>query len=172
MKANLRFDFLVDMQKNSITVRREFAAKRQLVWDCHTKRELLDQWFAPKPLTTKTKHMEFKDGGYWHYAMITPDGQAFWSRLDYQTISPIDGYAALDGFSDENGAVNPDLPRARWDVAFTDAKERTLVTTVVQYNSPEDVQKVIDMGLKDGMASTLERLDELLLAMGVSEAQA
>lgn len=172
MKANHRFDFLVDMQKNTITVRREFAAKRQLVWDCHTKRELLDQWFAPKPLTTKTKHMEFKAGGYWHYAMITPDGQSFWSRLDYQTISPIDGYAALDGFSDETGAVNPDLPRARWDVAFTDAKERTLVTTVVQYNSPEDVQKVIDMGLKDGMASTLERLDELLLVMGVSEAQA
>ncbi|GCB02488.1 SRPBCC domain-containing protein [Ralstonia sp. SET104] len=172
MKPDLRFDFLVDMQKSSITVRREFAAKRQLVWDCHTKRELLDQWFAPKPLTTKTKHMEFKEGGYWHYAMITPDGQTFWSRLDYQTINPIDGYAALDGFSDEAGVVNPDLPRARWDVAFADAKERTLVTTVVLYNSPEDVQKVIDMGLKDGMTSTLERLDELLLTLGAPQMQA
>ncbi|MCQ9371844.1 SRPBCC domain-containing protein, partial [Corynebacterium sp. 35RC1] len=110
MKADLRFDFLVDMQKSSLTVRREFAAKRQLVWDCHTKRELLDQWFAPKPLTTKTKHMEFKEGGYWHYAMITPDGESFWSRLDYQKINPIDGYAALDAFSDEAGAVNPDMP--------------------------------------------------------------
>lgn len=172
MKADLRFDFLVDMQKNSITVRREFAAKRQLVWDCHTKCELLDQWFAPKPLTTKTKHMEFREGGYWHYAMITPDGQSFWSRLDYQTISPIDGYAALDGFCDETGVVNPDLPRARWDVAFTDAKERTLVTTVVLYNSSDDLQKAIDMGLKDGLTSTLERLDELLVAMGVSPVQA
>jgi hypothetical protein len=36
------------------------------------------------------------------------------------------------------------------------------VTTIVFYNSPEDVQKAIDMGLKDGLASTLERLDELL----------
>jgi hypothetical protein len=33
------------------------------------------------------------------------------------------------------------------------------------YKSAEDVQKVIDMGLKDGLASTLERLDELLLTM-------
>lgn len=172
MKADLRFDFLVDMQKSSLTVRREFAAKRQLVWDCYTKRELLDQWFAPKPLTTKTKHMEFKPGGYWHYAMITPDGQAFWSRQDYQTINPIDGYAALDAFSDETGAVNPDLPRARWDVTFTDANERTLVTTVVFYNSPEDVQKVIDMGMKEGLSSTLERLDELLLTLNAPQAQA
>ncbi|WP_266157738.1 SRPBCC family protein [Dyella silvatica] len=166
MAAELQFDFVVDKEKHTITVKREFAAGRQLVWDCHTKRELLDRWFAPKPLTTKTSHMEFKPGGYWHYAMITPDGQAFWSRLDYQAIHPIDSYAALDGFCDEAGIVNPDMPRARWDVAFTDAKERTLVTTVVLYNSAGDVQKAIDMGLKDGLASTLERLDELLLEMG------
>ncbi|MGM3277673.1 SRPBCC domain-containing protein [Ralstonia sp. 24A2] len=170
MNAKLQFDFLVDKEKSSITVKKAFAAKRQLVWDCHTKPELLDRWFAPKPLTTKTKHMEFKAGGYWHYGMTTPDGQTFWSRLDYQSISPIDGYTALDGFSDETGVVNPDMPRARWDVTFTDAKETTLVTTVVVYNSPEDVQKVIDMGLKEGMASTLERLDELLLVIGAAEA--
>ncbi|KHK57856.1 ATPase [Ralstonia sp. A12] len=171
MKAELQFDFLVDKEKSSITVKKAFAAKRQLVWDCHTKRELLDRWFAPKPLTTQTKHMEFKAGGYWLYAMITPEGQAFWSRLDYQSINPIDGYTALDGFSDETGVVNPDMPRARWDVAFTDMRDQTLVTTVVVYNSPEDVQKVIDMGLRDGMTSTLERLDELLLTLG-AEAQA
>jgi uncharacterized protein YndB with AHSA1/START domain len=166
MKTELKFDFLVDKEKNSITVKREFAARRQLVWDCHTKRELLDRWFAPKPLTTKTKHMEFRKGGYWHYAMVTPDGQAFWNRLDYQTINPIDGYLALDGFCDEGGIINPDLPRARWDVSFADVLEWTLVTTIVFYNSPEDVQKAIDMGLKDGLASTLERLDELLNVIG------
>ena len=165
MKLSLQFDFLVDKEQNRIIVKREFAAKRQLVWDCHTKRELLDRWFAPNPLTTKTKHMEYKAGGYWHYAMITPDGQSFWSRIDYQTISPIDGYTALDGFSDEAGVVNPDMPRSRWEVTFTDANERTLVTTVVAYNSAEDVQKVVDMGMKEGMTSTLERLDELLLTI-------
>jgi uncharacterized protein YndB with AHSA1/START domain len=100
--------------------------------------------------------------------MVTPEGQAFWNRLDYRTINPIEGYAALDGFCDETGVVNPDLPRARWDVAFTDAQERTLVTTVVQYSSPDDVQKAIDMGLKDGLASTLERLDELLDSIGAT----
>jgi hypothetical protein len=46
------------------------------------------------------------------------------------------------------------------------------VTTVVLYNSPDDVQKAIDMGLKDGLASTLERLDELLHITGLPEARA
>lgn len=171
MRPDLRFDFIADKERRSIIMRREFAAERQLVWDCHTKRELLDQWFAPKPLSAKTKHMDFREGGHWHYGMVTPEGQTFWSRLDYLAINPIDSYAALDGFCDEAGVVNPDLPRARWDVAFTDAApSRTLVTTVVLYKSADDVQKVIDMGLKNGMTSTLERLDELLEALRTSVA--
>jgi uncharacterized protein YndB with AHSA1/START domain len=168
MKTNLEFQFLADKDRRTITIKREFAAPHQLVWDCHTKSELLDKWFAPKPLTTKTKHMEFKEGGYWHYAMVTPDGQEFWNRMDYRTIDPINGYKALDGFCDAAGIVNTDMPRSNWDVQFADLRERTRVTTVVLYNSAEDMQKAIDMGLKDGLASTLERLDELLASLSHS----
>ncbi|SHM74001.1 Uncharacterized conserved protein YndB, AHSA1/START domain [Duganella sacchari] len=165
MKADLQFDFVVDKEKSTITVQREFAAGRQLVWDCYTKSELLDRWFAPKPLTTKTKSMEFREGGHWHYAMVEPNGQEYWGRLDYQTIQPIDRYTALDGFSDASGALNPDLPRSTWSVTFSDKADHTVVETVVAYASPEAIQQVIDMGMKDGMTSTLERLDELLLAL-------
>jgi uncharacterized protein YndB with AHSA1/START domain len=50
-------------------------------------------------------------------------------------------------------------------VAFAGAQDRTTVTTVIQYDSAQDVQKVIDMGLQAGLTSTLERLDELLLTL-------
>ena len=162
MKPELRFDFVADRSKGALTISREFDAGRQLVWDCHTKQELLDQWFAPKGLTTQTKHMDFRNGGYWHYAMITPDGQRFWNRLDYLAIDPIDTYEAMDGFCDETGAISPEMPRSKWVVTFADAADRTIVTTAVQYDSPDGLQKAIEMGLEGGMASTMERLDELL----------
>ena len=165
MTLKLQFDFVVDQEKSTITIKREFAGKRQLVWDCHTKSELLDRWFAPKPLTTKTKSMDFREGGHWHYAMVDPTGQEYWGRVDYLTIQPIDNYTSFDGFSDATGAVNPALPRAKWHVTFSDAKAHTLVETVVAYASPEALQQVINMGLKEGLASTLERLDELLLVL-------
>jgi hypothetical protein len=38
-----------------------------------------------------------------------------------------------------------------------------VVETVVSYASAEALQQVIDMGMKEGLRSTLERLDELLL---------
>lgn len=165
MKSTLQFDFIVDKEKNTITVKREFAADRQLVWDCHTKRELLDQWFAPEPFTTKTKFMDFTEGGHWLYAMVQPDGQEFWGRMDYLSIRPIKGYTALDAFCDDKGEINPDLPRASWDVVFEDRGEKSLVQTVVQYKSLEELETVIQMGMKEGLTSTLERLDTLLLKL-------
>jgi len=165
VKADVQFDFLVDKEKNTITIKREFAAKRQLVWNCYTKSELLDQWFAPKPLTTKTKFMDFSEGGHWLYAMVDPDGQEYWGRMDYQTIQPIDNYISLDGFCDDTGALNPELPRAEWNVTFSDVATHTVVETVVSYTSPEALQQVVQMGLKEGLTSTLERLDELLLTL-------
>ncbi len=50
-------------------------------------------------------------------------------------------------------------------VNFTEVATSTLVETVVSYPSPEAVQQVIDMGMKEGIASTLERLDELLVIL-------
>ena len=162
MSPKLLFDFIVDNDQKTMTIKREYDAKRQLVWDCHTRSELLDQWFAPKPLTTKTKSMDFREGGHWHYVMVDPSGPEYWGRLDYQTIRPIDNYTALDGFCDASGALNPDLPRAEWNVSFFERDTRTLVENIVSYPSAEAIQQVIDMGMKDGMTSTLERLDELL----------
>jgi uncharacterized protein YndB with AHSA1/START domain len=163
VKADLQFEFLVDKEKNTLTIKREFAAKRQLVWNCYTKSELLDKWFAPKPLTTQTKFMDFSEGGHWLYAMVEPSGQEYWGRMDYQSIRPIDYYAALDGFCDNTGTLNPDLPRSKWDVTFSDLAAHTVVQTVVSYTSAEAMQQVIDMGMKEGLTSTLERLDEFLL---------
>lgn len=162
MIHNLQFDFLVDKEKNTLTIRREFLAGRQLVWDCYTKSELLDQWFAPEPLTTKTKSMEFREGGHWHYAMVEPNGTEYWGWTEYVKIKPIDYYTALDAFSNAAGEINNDLPRAEWRVTFTDKDENALVETIVTYKSLSELEQVIQMGMEQGMMATLKKLDQLL----------
>lgn len=162
MTPDLRFDFMADMQTGILTMRREFAAPRPLVWDCHTKSDLLDQWFAPKPMSTKTKSFEFREGGHWHYAMVDPSGTEYWGLVEYLSITPIERYRTRDHFADAEGVVNADLPGATWDVTFEDRETRSLVQSVITYASARDLQTVIDMGMKEGLASTLEKLDELL----------
>lgn len=165
MNSNLQFDFLADKENNTLTIRREFAAHRQLVWDCYTKAELLNQWFAPKPFSTKTKSMDFREGGHWHYAMIDPDGNEHWGWTEYTSINPIDGYTTHDAFSNEAGEINTALPRDNWVVTFTDKGGHTVVEKVVTYASLTDLETVLNMGMEEGMKSTLEKLDELLLTI-------
>lgn len=165
MKNNLQFDFIADKEKNTLTIRREFLGDRPLVWDCYTKSELLDRWFAPAPLTTRTKSMDFREGGHWHYAMVEPNGTAYWGYTEYVKINPIDYYTALDAFSNEAGEINKDLPRAEWLVTFTDKGENALVETIVTYKSLSDLETVIQMGMEQGMLATLEKLDALLVTL-------
>jgi uncharacterized protein YndB with AHSA1/START domain len=165
MTSHPKFVFSADTTNGTLTIGREFAAKRQLVWDCYTKSELLNQWFAPKPLTTKTKSMDFREGGHWHYAMMDPSGAEYWGLFNYHEIKPIDRYTALDGFCDAEGKLNPAMPRSNWEVTFADMQDRTRVQTIVTYASSADLEKVMQMGMQDGMTSTLERLDELLATL-------
>lgn len=163
MKTTLQFDFIVDKQKNTLTVKKQFAAGRQLVWDCHTKSELLEKWFAPKPFTAKSKEMDFREGGHWLYAMVDPEGKEFWARMDYVKINPISSYTLLDAFCDEKGNLNPDLPRANWVATFKEqGKDTTLVETVVTYNSLSELETVMQMGMKEGLTMCIEQLDELI----------
>lgn len=156
------FQFQADPEQASMTISRGFAAPRALVWDCYSKAELLDRWYAPSPLTARTKTMDFRPGGHWHHAMVTPDGQEYWSRLDYLAISPIDGYTGFDGFSDPEGNMVESMPMSRQDLRFREVAGGTMVVCQVQYDSAEDLQKVIDMGVETGIASTMQRLADLL----------
>jgi uncharacterized protein YndB with AHSA1/START domain len=95
--------------------------------------------------------------------MIDPTGPEYWGRMDYVKINPIDSYSGLDAFSNEKGEINPELPRAHWQVEFTDKGDNTVVQSVITYNSLSDLESVIKMGMEEGLTSTMGRLDELLV---------
>lgn len=165
MNSNMQFDFLVDKESNIITINREFAADRDIVWDAYTQSEYLEQWFAPKPWKAKTKTMDFREGGCWLYAMCGPNGEEHWARADYLKINPKDSYAVRDAFCDSEGNDNPDLPKANWLVMFSDVSDNTLVNMVIKYESLNDLETIIKMGFKEGMTMTLDGLDELLASL-------
>jgi uncharacterized protein YndB with AHSA1/START domain len=58
--------------------------------------------------------------------------------------------------------INQDLPQAEWVVTFTDKDDHALVETIVTYDSLADLETVIQMGMKEGMIATFEKMDELL----------
>jgi PhnB protein len=162
MNSSLLFDFSVNKENNTIHVTRDFAANRSLVWDAWTKPELLDLWWAPKPFRTQTKSMDFREGGMWHYAMISPENEVHWCKLDYQTIEDKKSYSGLDGFCDEHGNLNEAFPRSLWNNVFSDNGENTTVNITIKYETLEDLEKIISYGFKEGFSMAMENLDQYI----------
>lgn len=165
MNTNLTFNFSVNKETNTILVKREFAAERPLVWEAYTKSELLDQWWAPKPWKARTKTMDFREGGHWHYAMVGPAGEEHWARVDYQSIQIPKKFTGLDAFADADGNVNNDLPRSKWDVFFEDKGPVTVVELHISYDDLAQLEATLQMGFKEGLAMGMEGLDELLTTL-------
>ena len=160
MNNDLLFDFTVDKQSKTVTLTREFAAELPLVWDAYTKPELLDQWWAPKPWASRTKAMDFRVGGRRFYAMVSPEGEERWSIQKYTSISPKTNFKLFNAFADKD--ENPELPGSDWDLNFSEENGTTKVSISIYNESLERMEKMIEMGFKEGFTATLDYLDELL----------
>jgi uncharacterized protein YndB with AHSA1/START domain len=163
MNKNLLFDFTVDKTTKTVFINREFASELSLVWDAFTKQELLDQWWAPKPWLSKTKFMNFKVGGRRFYAMVSPEGEERWSIQEYTSISPMTNFKMLNAFADKN--ENPELPGSEWDLNFSEQNGKTKVSIAIYNESLARLEKMIEMGFKEGLTMTMKNLEDLLTTL-------
>ena len=160
MTNDLLFDFTVDKAAKTVFITREFDADLSLVWDAFTKAEILDQWVAPKPWTSRTKHMNFEVGGRRFYAMVSPEGQERWAIQQYTSISPKTNFKMFNTFADQD--ENPQLPGSDWDYTFNEQDGKTTVRVTIYNESLERMEKMIEMGFKEGFTVTLNQLVNLL----------
>lgn len=159
--SNLQFDFTVDKSTKTVFISRQFEAEQSLVWDAFTKQEILDQWWAPKPYTSKTVKMDFKVGGRRFYAMVSADGKEMgWHIQDYTSISPKTNFKFFSAFADKD--ENPFLPGSNWDLTFSESNGITEVHISIYNDSLERMEKMIEMGFKEGFTATLIELTSLL----------
>lgn len=162
MKNSIVFEFSVDKENKMIRVEREFAAPLAKVWAAWTQSEILDQWWAPKPWQTKTKSLDFREGGSWLYAMVGPDNTTQWCKADYKSIKTHISFSGIDAFCDENGNITMDFPRSLWTNQFKEYSRSTLVSIEIEYQKLDDLEKIIEMGFREGFTAALENLDKLL----------
>jgi uncharacterized protein YndB with AHSA1/START domain len=170
---NLLFDFTVDKAKATIHVTREFAADLDLVWDAFTKAEILDQWMGPKPYRVQTKEMDFREGGRWLYAMVSPENEAptRYSLAEFVEIQPKSSFTTKNSFSDENGnPIDSGFTFSMTKNSFKAGGEKTTVEIVKKMASLAQLEKFIEGGYyQKGTEMGMKNLDEYLLTLVTSK---
>jgi uncharacterized protein YndB with AHSA1/START domain len=164
------FNFTVDRDNLVVKIERSFDAPLDLVWSAWTEAEILDQWWAPQPYKAETKIMDFREGGRWLYAMVSPQGERVgWNSKDFSTIAPRKGFTYRSYFCDENGVAPAGMTGSTWVNSFTESNGVTLVTNNVHVDSLAHLEAQIKMGFKEGYTMGLDQLEKLLAQLAKKE---
>jgi uncharacterized protein YndB with AHSA1/START domain len=149
-------------ESNQLIAKRTFEAPKSKVWQYYTNAELLDKWWAPEPYKAITHSFDFREGGHWHYVMQGPNGDAHYCINTYKTIDPENSFTAFDAFANEDWSVRTDMPSQDWEVAFTEDGNTTMLKVVLTCKTKEDLETLINMGMKEGFDQGLNQLEALL----------
>ncbi len=158
-----------DTENNSIIIEATVNGSKEKVWQFYADKASFEKWWGPEGWQTTAKEFDFRPGGRVHYDMLCVDesqgewyNQHSWGVMNIKEIDEGNGLTFEDVFSDETGAATPGLPVSQSSVSLREAGGTTLITTTTAFDTPEQLEEVLKMGIEEGWSSQLEKLESLL----------
>lgn len=152
-----------------LIIERTFDAPQALLFKVYSDAEHLKHFWGPKGWEVPFCTVDFRPGGVWLYCMKCVDknqgqyyGMEAWGKGIYKEISAPKSISYVDYFADEKGNTNPDLPSTDILVEFVVQGNKTKLVTRAAYQNEEELKKVMEMGMMEGISQTWDRLDEHL----------
>ena len=151
-----------DPQTLTLTLEAEFAAPVERVWQLWADPRQLERWWGPPTWPATFDRHELKPGGECRYYMTGPDGtkaRGWWSVTVADEPNRIEFY---DGFANADGEpVDPD-DKTHGLVELSQDGDRTRMHVVSTFRDAEQMKKMSDMGMEEGMTQAVNQIDALL----------
>ena len=96
--------------------------------------------------------------------MTGPDGELYHGWWRVIAVDPPHSLEIEDGFADESGRPNDDLPTTRIEVRLTATAAKTTMTMTSRFASIADMEQIIAIGQDEGMALAVGQIDAILAA--------
>lgn len=160
-----------DFENNTLIVERTFNAPRQRVWDAYADKGQFAQWWGPEGWETRVKEFEFAPGGKNHYGMKCVDkaqgewfGKESWGMMVFEEVDEPNSFTYKDYFTDETGTLNEELPAMTITMEFLEEGGKTKLVSRGVVKSKEQLEELVNMGMIEGLASTLDKLETFVEA--------
>lgn len=163
---------VISTQKNaealSFTVVAVFDAGVGRVWQVWEHPRQLERWWGPPTWPATFDHHDFVPGGRASYYMTGPEGEKSRGWWRFTAIEAPHRLEFDDGFADENGDPIPEMGTSHAVMRLEPIDTRTRMTIVSTFDSAEALEKVISMGMEEGMREALGQIDGILAGSKVS----
>jgi uncharacterized protein YndB with AHSA1/START domain len=151
-----------DPERLTMTLDAEFDASPERVWQLWADPRQLERWWGPPTYpATFTRH-DLVPGSRVEYHMTGPAGdqpRGFWDIVE---VDPPRELVFRDGFANDDGTPNTDMPANEVRVRLAAAGGRTRMSIESIFPSTAAMEQVLAMGMEQGLSEAVGQIDAIL----------
>ena len=161
-----------DPEALTMTVIADFPVPLARLWDAYADPRQLERFWGPPTYPATFSRHDMFPGGRSLYCMTGPENDVSCGYWEYLAVTPMESFEVLDGFAHPDGTPNDEMPNMRMIFTFTETAEGSQVTTTTFFNSLDELQQLIEMGMEEGMHAAMGQMDGVLADLATFAADA
>lgn len=140
----------------------EFPAPVHRLWEAYADPRQLEQFWGPVQWPATFIRHDMYSGGISSYYMTGPEGEKSSGFWEFLSVDPGHSFEVLDGFAHEDGTRNLELPTMRMVFRFTETAEGSRAEMTTYFNSLEELESLLEMGMEEGTLSAMSQMDAVI----------
>jgi uncharacterized protein YndB with AHSA1/START domain len=153
-----------DPQALTMTVVAQFAVPVARVWAAYADPRQLERFWGPPGWPATFVRHDFVVGGRSEYQMTGPNGEQSKGFFEFLSIDEPHSFEVLDGFLDAEGRPAADMPTMTMRFTFEPHDGGTRMVTVTKFPSLEALERLLGMGMEEGLRAAMAQIDGVLAA--------
>jgi uncharacterized protein YndB with AHSA1/START domain len=151
-----------DADALTLTVVGEYPVPVERLWEAYADPRQLERFWGPETWpATFTRH-DMAAGGRSAYHMTGPAGETSHGWWRFLAVEPGRRFEVEDGFAHDDGTPNDAMPVTRMDVRFEPTDAGSRFVSVATFPSLEAMERLVEMGMVEGLRSALGQLDDVV----------
>jgi uncharacterized protein YndB with AHSA1/START domain len=151
-----------DHDNLAITLIAEFDAPIDQVWELWSDPRKLERWWGPPTYPATIEKHDLTPGGEVTYFMTGPEGDTPRGMWRVTAVDPPTSLEFTDAFADADGTPIADMPAHPVRVQLTERDGGTRMEMQLRFESREDMERLLDMGVVEGLQQAVSQMDALL----------
>jgi len=150
-----------------ILITREFDAPRHLVYRAWTTPELVERWWAGHQGKLRSVDIDLRVGGRWRYVMDHAEGPEIAFHGVYRELVPGERIVNTEVFEMPGSGIGPedDDNAALNIVTLVDVDGRTRLELMIETDTKELRDIILESGMEVGMQQQFDILDQLTVSL-------
>ncbi|HEY2478077.1 MAG TPA: SRPBCC domain-containing protein [Solirubrobacterales bacterium] len=152
-----------DLDALTMTITAEFDTGAERIWEMWSDPRQLERWWGPPSHPATFVDHDLSPGGRAAYFMTGPEGDKHHGWWRIEEAEPPRRLRFEDGFADDDGNPNEELPTTIATVTIVDADGATTMSIESKFASREGMERVIEMGMEQGIVEAVGQIDTILV---------